>query len=555
MTSVVAWRAGFAGAKSGWGVLAREYCRLRKEVTMPAERLPMRKTYEILRLLWGCGLTGRETARACQVSNSTVVTYQRRARAAGLESWEDVVSLDELELEARLFPAPPGPGTQRPLPDWRWIHEELQRPGVTLQLLWEEYKSEHPEDGLHYSRFCDLYREFRGRLDLSMRQAHKAGEKLFVDYCGQTVPVIDAESGETREAAIFVAVLGASNYTYAEATWTQQLPDWIGSHQRGLKYFGGSPAIVVPDNLRSGVTRACRYEPELNRTYEDLAQHYGMAVIPARVRRPRDKAKVEAGVLVVERWILAALRHRQFFSLGELNAAIRELLERLNTRPFRKLPGSRRSRFEALDRPALQALPATRYEYAEWSSVRVRRDYHVDVDAHAYSVPHPLVGKQLDVRLTADGVELLDRSRRVACHPRSHEVGGSTTLREHMPRGHRELADWTPEKLLAWAQGRGAHTGAAAEQILHGKPHLLQGLRAALGLRSLAQGYGEARLEAACARALRLGAVSYSGLRSMLQRGLESHPVPPDPGPLPALEHGNLRGAAYYRLAEEGTPC
>lgn len=522
---------------------------------MPAERLTMRKSYEILRLLWSCGLTGRETARACRISNSTVLAYLRRAKDAGLERWEQVEGLDEVELEGLLFPSALRAGKQRPLPEWSVIHEELQLPGVTLQLLWEEYKAHHPEQGLHYSRFTDLYREYRGRLDLSMRQTHKVGEKLFVDYCGQKVGVLDASSGERLEAEIFVAVLGASNYTYAEASWTQQLVDWIAAHERALEHFGGVPQILVPDNLRSGVNRSCRYEPALNRTYENLAQHYGMAVIPARVYRPKDKAKVENGVLVVKRWILAALRHRQFFSLAELNAAIRELLERFNSRAFRKLAGSRRSRFESLERPVLRPLPATRYEYAEWVSVRVGTDYHVEVEGHAYSVPYELVGRQLEVRLTAEGVEMLHRSRRVACHVRSREAAASTTLREHMPASHRALADWTPEKLLAWAQERGPHTVATVEHILGSKPHPLQGLRAALGLRSLARDYGQARLEAACARALRLGALSYTSLRSMLQRGLDSHPIPPEPGPLPALEHDNLRGPEYYRLTQQEESC
>lgn len=523
---------------------------------MPAERLPMRKIVEILRLTWLCGLPGRQAARACQVSCSTVQQYLRRAEKAGLRSWEQVQALDEVALERLLFPAPPGVPTTRPLPDWNEVHQELQKKGVTRQLLWEEYRARFPEDGLAYSQFCERYQAYRRHLDLSLRQVHRAGEKLFVDYCGQTVPVSDPATGEIREAQIFVAVLGASSYTFAEATWTQQLPDWTGSHERAFEAIGGTTELVIPDNLRSGVHKACRYEPELNPTYRDLAEHYGVAVIPARVRRPKDKAKAEAGVLLVERWILACLRHRQFFSLAELNAAIAELLVKLNDRPFRKLPGSRRSRFEELDRPALRPLPATRYELAEWSKARVGPDYHVELDAHAYSVPYQLVGKLLDLRRAGAVVECFHCSRRVAAHRYSQEAGGATSLREHMPRAHREYLDWTPQRLLGWARESEPHIGQAVERILSSKPHPHQGFHAALGLRSLAKRYGQDRLGAACRRALRLGAVSYTSLKSMLQRGLESQPLPEAPEPIPPFDHDNVRGAAYYRLAEqEVAPC
>jgi len=516
----------------------------------------MRKIYEILRLTWLCGLPGRKAARACQVSCSTVQQYLSRAEKAGLSGWEQVRALDEVELERKLFPPPPGLPTSRPLPDWNQIHRELQKKGVTRQLLWEEYRARYPEDGLAYSRFCERYQAYRRHLDLSLRQVHRAGEKLFVDYCGQTVPVIDPETGESQDAQIFVAVLGASSYTFAEATWTQQLPDWTGSHERAFEAFGGTTQIVVPDNLRSGVSRACRYEPELNPTYRDLAEHYGVAVIPARVRRPKDKAKAEAGVLLVERWILACLRHRQFFSLDELNEAIAELLVKLNDRPFRKLPGSRRSRFEELDRPALRPLPATRYEFAEWSKARVGPDYHVELDGHYYSVPYQLVGKLLDLRRCGAVVECFHRSRRVAAHRYSQQVGEATALREHMPRAHREYLDWTPQRLVRWARQSGPHISEAVERILSSRPHPYQGFHAALGLRSLAKSYGQDRLEAACRRALRLGAVSYTSLKSMLQRGLESQPLPEAPEPIPPLAHDNVRGATYYRQAEqEVAPC
>ena len=527
-----------------------------EETPMAARRLPMRKIVETLRLLWHLGLGARETARVCSISHSTVLDYRRRAEEAEL-SWDEVRELDSGTLEGRLFPSE-APSSMRPLPDWSEVYGELKRPGVTLQLLWEEYKERHPEDGYQYSRYCDLYRSWRGKLDLSMRQEHKAGEKLFVDYCGHTVSVKDPKTGESREAQIFLAVLGASNYSYAEATWTQGLSDWIGSHVRTFDFLGGVTSLVVPDNLKSGVTRPCRYEPELNPTYQDLASHYGTAVLPARVRKPKDKAKVEVGVQVVERWILARLRNREFFSLGELNGAIREHLESLNHRPFKKLPGSRRSQFEALDQPALKPLPRHRFEYAEWQKARVRPDYHVDVDGHFYSVPYQLVGQQLDLRVTAEAVECLHRDKRVACHVRRAEKGQSTTLVEHMPRQHRHYAEWTPPRLVRWAQQTGPSTAEVVEGILNSRSHPHQGFHSCLGLRRLGQRYGAERLEAACGRAVRIGGLSYKTIRSILERGLDRAELPAETPSPPAIPHGNIRGAAYYQSSqsdEEVAPC
>lgn len=337
------------------------------------------------------------------------------------------------------------------------MHQELRHKGVTLMPLWEEHKATQP-DGLQYSQYCEHYRRWAARLKPSMRQVHRAGERCFVDYAGHTVAVIDPRTGELRTAQIFVAVLGASHYCYAEATWGQSLPDWIGSHGRALRYFGGVPELLVPDNLASGVTRAHRYEPLLNPTYREMATHYGTAILPARVRKPRDKAKVETAVQLVERWILARLRHRQFFSLAELNAAIAALLEDLNTRPLQMLPGNRRSQFEQIDRPALRPLPTTPYVFAEWTCARVHIDYHVAVDGHYYSAPYTLIGQQLDVRLTAHTVEVFRRGQRVAAHTRSHDKGRHTTLPEHMPAAHREYAHWTPARLIAWASKTGVAT-------------------------------------------------------------------------------------------------
>ena len=402
----------------------------------------MRKVQEVLRLLLACGLSQRQASRASGMGRASVAEYLVRAQKAGLLETREWESLSREDLEQRLYPLPPATAARRERPEMGWpeVHEELRRKGMTLSLIWEEYLERFPQ-GYQYSRFCELYREWKGKLDLVMRQSHIAGEKLFVDYCGDTVPVVDGE--QIRQAQIFVAVWGASSYTFAEATWSQGLPDWIGSHVRAFEFGGGVTALVVPDNLLSGVTQACRYEPEINPTYQDLAVYYGVAVMPARVRKPRDKAKVESGVLFVQRWILARLRNRKFFSLSELNKAIGELLVRLNERPFRKLPGSRRSQFESLDRPALRPLPAERFVYAEWKKARVGPDYHVEVFGHHYSVPYQLVKDQLDVRVSARTVECFAKSKRVASHLRSFHAGAHTTQAEHMPRAHREYAEWT----------------------------------------------------------------------------------------------------------------
>jgi transposase len=509
------------------------------------ERLSMRKIREYLRLRFEGGLSHRQIAASLQVSRSSVGEYERRFAASGL-SWPLPEALSDRDLERRLFPPPPAvPADTRVVPDWAAVHQELRRPGVTLMLLWEEYRAAHPE-GFGYSWFCKRYEAWSGSLDVVMRQTHRAGEKLFVDYAGHTVEVVDRASGEIRTAQIFVAVLGASNYTYAEATWSQGLGDWIGSHVRAFAYFDGVPAILVPDNLRSGVSKAHRYEPDLNPTYLELANHYGVAVVPARVRKPRDKAKAETGVQIVERWILAALRHQSFFSLSALNTAIGGLLERLNQRSFKKLPGSRRTAFETIDRPALRPLPLTPYVYATWKRVRVNIDYHVEVDGHYYSVPYTLVKQALDVRLTEHTVECFHRRQRIASHVRSALKGRHTTVAEHMPKAHREFAEWTPERLVRWAEKSGPATAGVIGHILANRPHPQQGFRSCLGILRLGERYGHDRLEAACARALRLNACRYKSIESILQRGLDRQALPEQQSlDLPAA-HDHLRGPGYF---------
>ena len=507
----------------------------------------MRKTKDVLRLHFETGLGQRAIARSLTMSHATVGEYLKRATRSGL-SWPLPEDLDEARLERLLFPPPVMiPADQRPLPDWAHIHQELKRKGVTLGLLWEEYQGAFPA-GYRYSRFCDLYRAWVGTLRLSMRQVHVAGEKLFVDYAGQTLPIVNRHSGEIREAQLFVAALGASSQTFAEATWTQGLPDWIGSHTRAFAFFGGVPQIIIPDNLKSGVTKPCRYEPDLNPTYAEMAAHYGCAVIPARVRKPKDKAKVEVAVQVAERFILARLRHRTFFSLAEANAAINELVEQLNRRPFKKLPGSRQQLFETLDRPALAALPAQPYQFAEWRQARVNIDYHVEVDGHYYSVPYALVKEPLDVRLTATTVECLHKGQRVASHVRSFERGRHSTVPEHMPKSHRTYAEWTPQRLVSWAAKTGPATAALAEAILASRTHPQQGYRSVLGLIRLAKTYSPERLEAACQRALALRACRLKSIASILKTGLDRQPLPETTGTQRSLlpRHDNIRGATYY---------
>jgi transposase len=505
----------------------------------------MRKIREVLRLKWGKGMSNRKIATSCGIGRPTVSEYLRRAEEAGL-SWPLPADLDDSRLERLLFPPPPDlPAQVRGIPDWLIVHQELKQKAVTLFLLWQEYRANHPE-GYQYSWFCDHYRTWQGKLDVVMRQDHRAGEKLFVDYAGQTVPIIDRATGEIREVQIFVAVLGASNYTYAEATWSQSLPDWIGSHVRAFRFLGGVPELVVPDNLRSGVSKAHRYEPDTNPTYQDMASHYGVAVLPARVRKPRDKAKVESGVLVVERWILAALRHRQFFSLLELNATIGELLVKLNNRPFRKMPGCRREHFEQLDRPALQPLPAERYVYAEWKKARVHIDYHVAIDGHYYSVPHALIKREVEVRITRNTIECFHRGNRVASHQRSNLKGRHTTVAAHMPESHRQAGEWSPERLIKWAAGTGPATEKLIRSVMASRKHPQQAYRSCLGILRLGKAYGDERLEAACRRALTLGSCRYKSIESILKHRLDAQPLEEQQELALPDTHDNIRGPAYY---------
>jgi len=514
---------------------------------MPKERLSMRKIKEVLRLKaeeW----SDRRIAESCTIARSTVADYLQRAKAAGL-TWPLPEEMGQEELERLLFPsASTTSASQQFLPDWSNIYLELKKKHVTLALLWQEYKEQHPVDGYQYSHFCDLYRAWKKRLSLVMRQEHRAGEKLFVDYCGQTIPVVDGTTGDVFKAEVFVAVFGASNFTYAEASRTQTLPDWIGSHERAFRFFGGVPELVVPDNLRSGVARSCRYDPDINPTYQEFAVHYGIAVMPARARRPRDKAKVEVGVQLVERWIHAKLRNRTFFSLADLNNAIRPLLDQLNEKSFKKLTGSRRLLFETLDQPVLKPLPDRPFPIGQWKKVRVGMDYHIDLDEHYYSVPHSLAGSELDIRLTERTVECFHKGHRVASHCRGHVRGGKTTVPGHMPDAHRfYLESQSPDYVLELANQIGISTRQVAKIVMEKQRHPQQGVQACSGILRLGDQFGKDRLEAACSRALVIGATSFRSIQSILRLGLEKLPLScQEETDTSNIRHDNIRGPIYY---------
>ncbi|MEP7209179.1 MAG: IS21 family transposase [Casimicrobiaceae bacterium] len=512
---------------------------------MAQQRLPMRKIRDVLRLK-AAGMSKRKIAAGLGLGVTATGECLRRAREAGV-GWPLPDDLTDAGLEARLYPASTvlaGIKARRPQPDWPGIHRELKRKGVTLQLVWEEHRARHP-DGYGYSRFCELYRAWEGRLSPTMRQVHVAGEKLFVDYAGTNMEVIDGATGEVVKVQLFVAVLGASSYTWAEATWTQTLPDWIGSHTRAFAFFGGVSAMTVSDNLKSGITKACFYEPAVNRSYAEMAAHYDTAIVPARPYKPRDKAKVEVGVQVATRWIAAKLRKRQFFSLAELNAAIAVEVAALNARVTRHLGASRKALFDELERPALKKLPAEPYVYAEWKQCKVGLDYHVEVEKHYYSAPHQLLREKVWVRITARTVEVLHGGSRVAAHVRSSSNRKHTTVREHMPSGHQRYADWTPESLRRRAGEIGRNTSALVDVILRERTHPEQGFRSCLGILRFATAHGAERLEAACERALAIGARSYSSVNSILKNNLDRRrPEPATDGPV--ITHDNIRGAKYF---------
>ncbi len=513
---------------------------------MPAKGVSMRKIKNVLRLHQECKLSQHQIAKSLSLSVGVVNKYLKRAEAAGIK-WPLSSELeDEEALRNKLQPEKIIRTTSHPI-NYASIHQELRRKSMTLQLLWEEYVQEEKKP-LSYSQFCLLYRQWRTTQPQSMRQNHKAGDKAFVDYAGQTINIIDPDSGEIRAAQIFVGVLGASNYTYAEATWSQKISDWLLSHRRMFEFFGGVPALVVPDNLKSGVQKACRYEPDINPTYADFIEYYGTAVLPARPRKPKDKPKVENAVLVVERWILARLRHHTFVGLEELNAAIRGLLGKLNQRPFKKMPGCRAGLFAVTDQPALKPLPKHPYEIAEIKRAKVHIDYHIELNQHYYSVPYQYIGKEIMLRSTAKLLECHYQGKIIAIHAISVQKGKHTTLPEHMPKAHRKHMEWTPGRFLTWASQVGSATTQYVKNLLESKPHPEQGYRSCLGLLNLAKRYGNERLAKACERAWFLGARTRKSVASILEHKMESQPLPNQQAVSQSapITHANLRGKNYY---------
>jgi transposase len=509
----------------------------------------MRKTREILRLKWLLDRSHREIARVIGVGVGSPTQVVVRAKRANLLCWADIEALSDEELDARMYPAPVLSGEARPEPNPAAIHVELRRTGVTLRLLHEEYVASNPRSAYGYTKFVALYNAWADRLKVTMRQVHKAGEKCFVDYSGKRPSIIDAKTGTRTEVELFVAVMGASNYTYVEATATQRSADWIASHVRLVEFLGGTPHALVPDQLKSGVVLASRYEPGIQRTYEEWSQHYATTVLPARPIKPRDKAKVEGGVLIAQRWILARLRNVTCFSLDELNEHIAALVADLNNRVMKRYGKSRRELFEDLDRPVLIGLPTDRFLHGDWSRAQVRLDYHVPVDRHDYSVPYQRATDEVEIRVSAATVEVFYKNKRCASHVRSFEQGGTTTNLDHLPASHRKYAEESDESFEAWATTIGPHTLTLVRVILTERPHPEHGLRSCRGLKSLTRTYAPDRLEAACARALIAGARSYLNVESILKCGLDQQPpiepVQSHESP-PSLDHENIRGADYY---------
>ncbi len=518
---------------------------------MPTEKLSMRKIKQILQLHHESGMARRAISASVGTSYGSVANYLNRAEKAGI-TWETACDMDERDLGRALFPSQtPSKPRQFVEPDYPQIHQELKKKGVTKLLLWEEYRQSHPNNGYSYAQFCHRYKRWQGKQTISMRQIHKAGEKLFVDYCGPTICIVNPDTGECYEAQIFVAVMGASNYTFACASKTQNQSDWINAHVKAFDFIGGVPELIIPDNLKSAVTKTNRYKPVINPAYSQMASYYQTAIIPARPYKPKDKSKAEVAVQIVERWILARLRHQTFFTLSALNLAINALLVDLNSRHFKKLPGTRKSQFEAIDKPALKTLPKNPYQYVEIKAVRVHVDYHIEYDRHYYSVPHHLVKEQVEVRASSTLVSVYAYGHRVSSHPRSYSQGAHSTLTEHMPESHRAMSEWSPERFLNWAGDIGQATKKVVTTLLHKKRHPEQNYRSILALLSLAKTYTRERLENACARAVHINSPTRTSVESILKNGLDKLHAPHKKSnlkqaELPLNDHENIRGDKYY---------
>jgi transposase len=510
---------------------------------MPANGVTIRKMKEILRLYYDANLSMHQIAKSLSISSGVVHKYIKRSKELNI-SWplpENITNDSKLK---ELFQPPPSKLNITTVIDYQAVHTECKRKGVTLQLLWEEYH-EARIITLGYSQFCRRYRAWLKTQPSSMKQTHKAGDKTFIDYSGMTFDIIDPATGEIRSTEIFIGVLGASNYTYAEATWSQQLPDWIASHVRMFEYFGGASALLVPDNLKSAVTKACRYDPDVNPTYAEMVSHYNTAVLPARPYRPKDKSKAEGSVLLVQRWILARLRNETFVGLFELNQAIKKWLKILNNKPFKKIPGCREELFESLDKPQLIPLPKIKYEYKAYKHPKVHVDYHVEIDGHYYSVPYKHVGDRLDVWYNNNVVECFYQSKQIAIHQYSELKGKHTTLTEHMPKSHQKKSEWSKPRFLNWASNIGINTHKITEHILDSKTHEEQGFRACLGFLGLSKKYTPEKLEQACEYAILNNVKIAKSVKTILQKEIYKHQNIGLTINKP-ITHDNIRGSEYY---------
>lgn len=522
---------------------------LTKEQTMPAEPISMRKLKEILRLKYESKLSNRKIGTSLSISPGTVSAYINRAKLMGIESWPLPEDWDDIKLSKQFLQTKITPRTKIPLPNWSTFYNELKKKGVTKQLLWQEYVERNPHNHYSYQQLCRLYKKWLSCQQPSMRQTHLYGEKLFIDYCGPTIPIVNPNTGEFKCVQVFVAVMGGSNYTYAEATESQQLKDWVMSHVRAFEFFNAIPEILVPDNLRSGTTKACKYDPDLNPTYQQMAAHYNVAIIPARPLKPKDKSKAEGGVLLVERWIMAVLRHETFYTLVQLNQRIKELLIRLNNKPFQKLTGCRTSLFNTYELSSMRPLPIQAYQYTFIKKVKVNIDYHVEIEKHYYSVPYGLLKKQIEAHVSEHMVSLYYQNQLVASHLKSERLGGHSTKVEHMPKAHQDYAKWNPERLKRWAARLGIYVLQWVEYQLCSKAHPQQSYKVCLGLLNLSKQYTNEQLDGACQYALDTGGYRLANVRNILKKTLNIKTQPPEPEQpdlLAELEHSNVRGQNYY---------
>lgn len=511
---------------------------------MVMSRLQMRQILEILRLRFDLKHSFRDIGNSVNCGSSSVCDCVQRFLASG-STWPLPSDVTELDLETLLYPKVTTTSRGRELPDWPYVQKELKKKSVTLMVLWLEYKQSHPE-GYQYTQFCNHYNVWAKTLDVVFHNNHVAGEKVFIDYAGQTIAIWDSATGESRQAQIFLGVLGASSYTYSEATWTQTIPDWLASHRRMFIAFGGVAATWVPDNLKSAVTTPCRYDPVINAAYYAMAKHYDASVIPARARKPRDKAKAEAGVLHVERRILAKFRNSKFFSLDELNGAIADELVNLNAEKFQKLAGSRQSNFEEMERSALKPLPVNNFMISEYKMARVNINYHVQLEQHYYSVPYTYVQKEVMIRYTATLVEVSYKGQQVASHLRRYKHG-YTTLEEHMPTKHQAHVKWSPERMITWVGEAGPATTKVAEVIIASRRHPQESFNTILGMIRLGEKHGKDRLEKACTRALESNTANYRSVKNILNAGLDKAHVPKSPKQESSpISHDNIRGPEYY---------